>query len=108
MGGRSKRQARRSKIRDLAPLLMVAALAVVVLAGLAVLPAKTWFSQKRKTAEAQAELARIEAESVELEAELGRLGTDDEIERRARRDFDLVYPGEESYRIVIPEDDLEP
>ncbi len=84
-------------------MLFVAALAVVVLAGLAVLPAKTWFSQKRKMAEAQSELTRIEAETVELEEELDRLGTDAEIERRARKDFDLVYPGEESYRIVVPD-----
>jgi cell division protein FtsB len=86
----------------------VAALAVVVLAGLAVLPAKTWFSQKRKMTEAREELARIEADTAELTDELQRLGTDDEIERRARRDFDLVYPGEESYRIVVPDDSVIP
>ncbi|MGB5758453.1 MAG: septum formation initiator family protein [Acidimicrobiales bacterium] len=85
------------------PILFVAGLAMTVLAGLAVLPAQTWFSQKQKMAEAEAEIARIEAETAELERELQLLGTDGEIERRARKDFDLVYPGEESYRIVSPE-----
>ncbi len=82
------------------PILFVMCLAAVVLAGLAVLPAQTWFSQKQKMAEAEAEVAEIEAEAAELEIELRKLGTDAEIEARARQDFDLVYPGEESYRIV--------
>ncbi len=82
------------------PILFVVGLALTVLAGLAVLPAQTWFSQKQKMQEAEAKVAGIEAESAELEREVQRLATDEEIERRARRDFDLVYPGEESYRIV--------
>ncbi len=84
-------------------MVFVVGLAVAVLAGLAVLPAKTWFSQKEKMEEAEAEVARIEAETAELELELQLLATDEEIELRARRDFDLVYPGEESYRIVTEE-----
>ncbi|MGH1494158.1 MAG: FtsB family cell division protein [Acidimicrobiales bacterium] len=82
------------------PIIFVMCLAVSVLAGLAVLPAQTWFSQKEKMQEAEDKVAQIEAESAELERELLQLGTDAEIEQRARRDFDLVYPGEESYRIV--------
>ncbi len=96
---RSARRANRS-LRGLGPILVVVVLACVVLAGLAVLPAKTWFSQRSKMDAAEAELARIEAETIELERQVERLGTDEEIELRARRDFDLVYPGEESYRIV--------
>ena len=102
-GGRARRQASRSRAREVTPILLVVALALLVLAGLAVLPAKTWFSQRQKMAEAHAELARIEAEATALEHELQRLATDEEIERRARQDFDLVYPGEESYRIVTPQ-----
>jgi cell division protein FtsB len=91
-----------SAARDLGPLLAVVVLAIVVLAGLAVLPAKTWFSQRAKMQAAEAELGRIEAETGELERQYQLLGTDEEVELRARRDFDLVYPGEESYRIVEP------
>ena len=98
----ARRPVRRSRqsVRGLGPILAVVVLACVVLAGLAVLPAKTWFSQRSKMDAAEAELARIEAETIELERQVGRLATDAEIELRARRDFDLVYPGEESYRIV--------
>ncbi len=86
------------------PILIGLGLALTVLAGLAVLPAKTWFSQRQKMQAAEAEITRIEAESARLDRELELLATDEEIERRARRDFDLVYPGEESYRIVVPDD----
>ncbi len=100
MARRAKKQAKPSRAREFMTVVFVVGLAVAVLAGLAVLPAKTWFSQKQKMEEAEAEITRIEAETTRLEDELQLLGTDEEIELRARRDFDLVYPGEESYRIV--------
>lgn len=99
MAGRSTRGST-SSLRDLGPILAVVVLSMVVLAGLAVLPAKTWFSQRDKMRAAEAELSQIEAETAELQRVYERLGTDEEIELRARRDFDLVFPGEESYRIV--------
>lgn len=92
------------RLREIVPIAAVVALALSVLAGLAVLPARTWMSQRQDMAEAEAELARIEIEVAELADQLEQLQTDDEIERMARQHFDLVYPGEESYRIVPPED----
>ena len=94
----------RDQIRGAVPVVLVLGLAVAVLAGLAVVPARTWLSQRQNMAEAQAELEQIEADVGELQSELDLLTTDDEIERLARENFDLVYPGEESYRIV-PADD---
>lgn len=94
----------REQIRAVAPIALVVSLALAVLAGLAVLPARTWLSQRENMSEAQAELEQIEADVDALESELDLLSTEDEIERLARKDFDLVYPGEESYRIVPPED----
>jgi len=79
-------------------------LAAVVLGGLAVLPARTWISQRQQTKDAETEIARLDAEAAELNEQLDLLETDAEMERRARRDFDLVYPGEESYRILPSED----
>jgi cell division protein FtsB len=98
----SRSWGRPSAARDLLAVGVVVVLAVAVLAGLAVLPTKTWFSQRDKMAEAEAELARIEAEIVQLEDQQRRLETDAEIEIVARRDYGLVRPGEESYRIVSP------
>ena len=92
------------RAREIGPLLLVVGLAVAVLAGLAVLPARTWITQRENMVEVQAELEQIEAEVAGLEAELELLQTDEEIERLAREHFDLVYPGDESYRILPAED----
>jgi len=87
-------------LREIGPIVGVIALAFAVLAGLAVLPARTWLSQREDMSDARLELVRIEGEVGALRSELEQLQTDEEIERLARRDFDLVFPGEESYRIV--------
>jgi cell division protein FtsB len=94
----------RDQLRGVVPVVLVVGLALAVLGGLAVLPARTWLSQRQNMADAQAELEQIEVDVAELEDDLELLGTEDEVERLARKNFDLVYPGEESYRIVPPED----
>ncbi len=82
------------------PITVGAFLAVFVLGGLAIHPARTWLSQKQKLSEAEIELVQVQADVADLERQLSLLEADDEVERRARRDFHLVYPGEESYRIL--------
>jgi cell division protein FtsB len=84
----------------MAPVALASCLAAAVLVGLAIVPVRTWLAQQRKMDEARTQLAQIDAEVADLEGRLARLQTDDEIERRARQDFDLVFPGEESYRIL--------
>ena len=84
-------------------MVVITCLALAVLVGLAVVPVRTWLSQKDKTQQAEAEISRIEQDVATLERQLEQLQTDAEIERRARGDFDLVYPGEESYRILPSE-----
>ena len=75
-------------------------IAVLIVAGLALVPVRTWLGQRTTIAEADAELTRTEGEIAELEARLALIQTDAEIERLARENFDLVFPGEESYRIL--------
>lgn len=92
-----------SRVWEIAPIAAVVGLAIAVLAGLAVLPARTWLTQRENMAEARSELEEIEAEVAVLSSQLEELRTDDQIERLAREHFDLVYPGEESYRILPQE-----
>ena len=82
------------------PVALVVAISVVVLVGLAALPIRTWVDQRRATEEIQREVTNAEVEVAELELKLALLETDAEVERMARENFDLVYPGEESYRIL--------
>ena len=87
-------------VRELGPVAVVLALAVIVLAGLAVLPARTWWAQRQSLNHSRAELAQVEQEVADLKARQELLQTDAEVERLARQDYDLVFPGEESYRLV--------
>ena len=103
-GRRSAAPARKrssvERTREMAPVALASCLAAAVLVGLAIVPVRTWLAQQRKMDEARTQLAQIDAEVADLERQLAQLQTDDEIERRARQDFDLVFPGEESYRIL--------
>lgn len=87
------------------PLLAVMCLSAAVIGGITILPLRTWLEQRELLAETQGELLEVESEVAELDAQLRLLETDAEIERLGRENFDLVYPGEESYRILpAPED----
>ncbi|MEL7157072.1 MAG: septum formation initiator family protein [Actinomycetota bacterium] len=101
-GGKNERPERKGRLRELAPLAIVVGLAFGVLAGLAVLPARTWLSQRQDLSEAEAERQQIEAEVAELTTDLEEIQSDAAVERLAREHYDLVYPGDESYRIAQP------
>jgi len=84
--------------RSLVPLLLVISLLVILLYF--VLPTSTLFGQRAASAEARAELTEIAEENAELHEQIALLKTGDEIERLARRDFNLVYPDEVSYAVL--------
>lgn len=71
-----------------------------ILVGLGALPARTWAAQRDAIDRTTTELEQIQADVDALQAELDLLETDAEVERQARQNFDLVYPGEESFRIL--------
>jgi cell division protein FtsB len=87
----------------------VLATLVVVLAGitlLAVFPARTYFAQRQNLAAAGERVDVLTKENGELSDRVKRLHTDEEIERLAREQYDLVKPGEEAYAILpAPESD---
>ncbi len=85
----------------MAAMLMVAGAIVV---GVAVLPMRTWLEQREILDQTELEHQRIMGEVDQLEAQLELLQTDEEIERLGREHFDLVKPGEESYRVLPPSD----
>ena len=63
-------------------------------------------TQWRLHREAVAERARIEQlllEQARLQAEQGRLHDDAELERAAREQHGMIKPGENVYRLVIPD-----
>ncbi len=79
--------------------LLIVALAVT-LAG--VFPFRQILAQDRQVAASQEKLDALVAENARLSEEIEILGTPSEIERLAREDLGLVYPGETGYAVRTP------
>ena len=75
----------------------VAALGAV---GIGLFPTQTFLDQRAATSEAQERLAVIDAQNYSFEERIQRLGSDEEIERLAREQDNLAFPGEEAYAVL--------
>ena len=83
----------------------VIGLAVLGVAYVGAFPVRTYLTQQSATAQAEAELSELNDEVAGLRSEIEGLQTEEEIERRAREDFNLVYPGEEPFALLPPAPD---
>ena len=79
---------------------MVAASAAVLVVG--VVPVRVWLDERSTTGELLAELAEVEAVNAAYRDRIDALNTDEEIERRARAEYNLVRPDEEAYAVLPP------
>ena len=79
---------------------MVAASATVLVVGM--VPVSDWLDQRSTTGELLAELAEVEAVNAAYRDRIDALNTDEEIERRARAEYNLVRPDEEAYAVLPP------
>lgn len=95
---------RSTVLRRLGRLLGMAGGGVAVLGALAVglFPTQTFLDQRSDTAEAEQRLAVLRAQNEAFEERIERLGADEEIERLAREQYNLAYPGEEAYAVLPP------
>jgi len=87
-------------------ILFVALFAVTVLAVLVigVFPTQQYLAQRAETARRRAALEQLQAENATLQEQIAALETDEEIERIARSEYNLVMPGEETYAVLPPPD----
>lgn len=81
-----------------------AVLGLVILAVFVfgVFPTGSYLEQRNELNRAIDELEQLEAENEVLTRRVARLESDEEIERVARKEFDMVLPEEESYLILPP------
>ena len=79
---------------------MVAASATVLVVGM--VPVRDWLDQRSITGELLAELAEVEAVNAAYRDRIDALNTAEEIERRARAEYNLVRPDEEAYAVLPP------
>jgi hypothetical protein len=93
---------RPSILRRIGRALGLAGGGAAVLGALAIglFPTSTFLDQRSDTAEARERLAVLRAQNEAFEARIERLESDDEIERLAREQYNLVYPGEEAYAVL--------
>jgi cell division protein FtsL len=73
-----------------------------------VVPYRQIIDTQRQVAEARAELATLQNENAELQADVTALGTDQEIEKLAREKLGYVRPGETAYVVLDPPGAEEP
>ena len=80
--------------------IMVGASASVLVVGM--VPVRDWMDQRLTTGELLVELAEVEAVNAAYRDRIDALNTDEEIERRARAEYNLVRPDEEAYAVLPP------
>jgi cell division protein FtsB len=88
------------KIRRLVPFVVL--IALIGLLFVAVFPTRTWLAQRRERAEALEQLHVLDEQNQILTSRVEALHSDDEIERLAREQYNLVRPGEEAYALLPP------
>ena len=79
---------------------LVAAVALLGVLALAVIPARAYIGQQRHRDQLAVELEGVSAQNRALQERADRLATDAEIERLARLRYNLAKPGEEVYAIL--------
>lgn len=91
------------------PLLFAAAaVATIVVLAVYIFPTRTWLDQRTALAETGVELRELEAERAALEQRVAELDSDEQIEEIARREYGLVFEGEEAYAVLpAPEKPVE-
>jgi len=88
---------------------LVAGVVLVGLLFLFVFPSRTYLAQRQELSSAEGRVQVLTRENEELASRVKKLNTDEEIERLAREQYNLVKPGEEAYAILpAPQPDPPP
>ncbi|MAG51487.1 MAG: septum formation initiator family protein [Acidimicrobiales bacterium] len=96
----SPRMLRRLGVLGLAVLVFVAVL------GLGVVPFRDWLDQRETLGDLRGQVSDIEHQNRAYELRVDALNTDEEIERRARAEYNLVRFDEEAYAVLPPPGDV--
>ena len=80
--------------------LALIALGVVAILFLFVFPTRSYLAQRRQVATAQHEVALLQDQNARLQATADQLRTPGAVERMARDQFSMIFPGEHLYYIA--------
>jgi cell division protein FtsL len=92
----------RRVVMDRQARIAVASLVFVAMMFLFVFPTRSYLAQQRQVRDARHSVAVLRQQNAQLAAEAKRLQTPAEIERLARSQFNMVFPGEQAYNVVPP------
>ena len=81
-------------------------LVFVAVLGLGVVPFRDWLDQRETLGDLREQVAEIDRQNRDYELRVDALNTDEEIERRARSEYNLVRSDEEAYAILPPPDEV--
>jgi cell division protein FtsB len=84
----------------------LAAMVLVAVLGLGVVPFQNWLDQRETLADLGQQVAEVDRQNQAYELRIDALNTDEEIERRAREEYNLVRPDEEAYAVLPPPDEV--
>jgi cell division protein FtsB len=73
---------------------------LLVVLAVGVFPTRSFLAQRDDLSDTQHRLAVLREQNEQLEDQLHRLSTPEEIERIAREEYNLVRPGEEAYSVL--------
>jgi cell division protein FtsB len=82
--------------------MMAGSVALAVVLIYAIFPVRTYLEQRSATARARERIDRLTEANAELEERQAELSENETVEEIARRDYQLVFPGEESYGLLPP------
>jgi cell division protein FtsB len=94
------RERRNARLRWLGTRVGLFALAAVLI--YAVFPVRTYLNQRSASERKQQQIEVVGQENDRLEQRIGELQDPETVEEIARRDYNMVRPGEESYGIMPP------
>ena len=75
------------------------ALGVAAILFLFVFPTRSYLAQRHQVSAARHDVDVLKQQNAKLEAEANRLKSPEEIERMARQQFNMVFPGEQVYKV---------
>jgi cell division protein FtsB len=87
-------------VKRRAPWPFMVSIIVIGVLFLGVFPTRTYVAQQRKLKATEERVEVLEEQNERLAARIRKLNTDEEIERLAREQYNLVRPGEEAYAIL--------
>lgn len=80
----------------------VASVLLVAVLFVAIFPTRTYLAQRQRLEQTRERLELLQQQNASMAQRVDELHTDEEVERLAREQYQMVRPGEEAYALLPP------